>query len=51
VQMIADGAIRDLLEAREVVRRSATPERFEPSNRDAWDDAYGRFRALADMTR
>ncbi len=47
VQMIAHGTISTLAEAREIVRRSTPVERFEPTNHDAWNDAYGRFLQLS----
>lgn len=43
VQMIAHGTISSLADAREIVRRSTSVERFEPTERAAWDEAYGRF--------
>ncbi len=46
VQMIAHGTIGSLAEAREIVRRSTPVERFEPTDRAAWDDAYGRFQQI-----
>jgi rhamnulokinase len=51
VQMIAHGTISSLTEAREIVRRSAPTERFEPTNHDAWNDAYGRFLQLANVAK
>ena len=43
VQLIALGAIKDVAQAREVVSRSVATETYEPKNRAAWDEAYGRF--------
>jgi rhamnulokinase len=46
VQAIGLGELGSLAEAREVVRRSFAPTLYEPEERGAWDDAYGRFEAL-----
>ncbi len=43
VQAIAMGEIRDLAEAREVVRRSFEIKCYEPQGTDAFDAAYERF--------
>ena len=46
VQAMADGNIANLDEGREVVRRSAVLERYEPrATRDRWDEAAARFEA------
>lgn len=47
VQMHATGALGGLAEMREVVRRSVVVERYEPRDRSAWEEAYGRFREIA----
>jgi rhamnulokinase len=46
VQLIALGEIMDLAEARAVVSRSVTTATYEPKDRAAWDEAYGRFQAF-----
>jgi len=47
VQAISTGAIKDLTEAREVVRRSFDVEEYQPQGDKAmWDDAYDRFLKL-----
>ena len=47
VQMISTGAIKDLSEAREVVRNSFEVKCYEPKTDKAlWDDAYARFKKL-----
>ena len=47
VQMISAGAIKDLSEAREVVRNSFEVKCYEPKTDKAlWDDAYARFKKL-----
>jgi rhamnulokinase len=42
-QAMALGELGSLDEARDVVRRSFAPVLYEPHDRDAWDEAYGRF--------
>jgi rhamnulokinase len=49
VQWIAHGAFADIWEARRVIRESFPVEVYEPINRDAWEDAYGRFRTAAGL--
>lgn len=50
VQMISSGVIKDLAEARQVVRNSFELKTFLPSaNRDHWEDAYLRMKALTDQ--
>ena len=45
--MISAGAIKDLAEAREVVRNSFEVKCYEPKTDKAlWDDAYARFKKL-----
>ena len=51
VQAMALGELGSLAEAREVVRASFPPVELEPRDRAAWDEAYGRFRALVGGTR
>ncbi|MGB9605441.1 MAG: rhamnulokinase, partial [Bryobacteraceae bacterium] len=46
VQAIGAGLLRDLGEARELIRRSFPPVRFEPNPQADWDAAYQRFCAL-----
>jgi rhamnulokinase len=43
VQLIARGELRDLAQAREVVRANYPPTRYAPQERAQWDEAYGRF--------
>jgi len=47
VQAIGLGELGSLAEAREVIRNSFAPAVYEPAERNAWDEAYGRFRELA----
>jgi len=49
VQWIAHGAFADIWEARRVIRESFPVEVYEPNNREAWEDAYGRFRTAAGL--
>lgn len=47
VQAISCSEIKDLAEAREVVRNSFEVKSYEPhGDKDMWDDAYGRFKKL-----
>ncbi len=43
MQLKARGAIENLSEGRQIVRRSFALKRYEPEERTAWEDAYGRF--------
>ncbi len=43
MQAVALGEIKDVVEARQVVRRSVKPAVYEPRHTQAWDDAYGRL--------
>jgi rhamnulokinase len=47
VQAMALGELGSLDEAREVVRASFAPTLYEPSGRDEWDEAFGRFQEVA----
>ena len=52
LQAIALGEIKDLNEAREVVRRSVQTTVYEPKRTAAWDEAYARMLAyMEEMTR
>ncbi|MCZ6632634.1 MAG: FGGY-family carbohydrate kinase, partial [bacterium] len=46
LQAMAKGQIGSLSEAREVVRNSTEIITYEPEDRDAWDEAFGRFQNL-----
>jgi rhamnulokinase len=46
VQLIALGELRDLAEARAVVRASLPPTHYQQSQTDAWDAAYERFKQV-----
>lgn len=43
VQAIALGEIKDIHEAREVVKRSFSVEEYLPQDSQEWDDAYNRY--------
>lgn len=43
VQLMALGEIRDLAQARQVVRDSTEVITYEPKDTDAWEEAYHRF--------
>jgi len=45
-QAIAVGEIKDLAEARQVVRLSASTETYAPQHPGDWEKAYGRFQKL-----
>jgi rhamnulokinase len=49
VQWIAQGVFSDIWEARKVVRESFPVKVYEPANREAWEEAYGRFRQIAGL--
>ncbi len=46
VQLIARGELRDLAEARQVVRTSYPPQQYEPERSGDWEMAYERFRKI-----
>ena len=46
VQARAAGDVSSLSEIRDVVRASETIGEYEPQNRAAWEDAWGRFQGL-----
>lgn len=43
LQAIALGEIKDVMQGREIVRRSIQPRVYEPHHTQAWEDAYGRL--------
>jgi rhamnulokinase len=48
VQAMGLGELESLADSREVVRASFVPVLYEPEEGDAWDDAYERFRGVAE---
>jgi len=49
VQWMAQGAFRDIWEARRAVRDSIAIDVYDPTDASAWEDAYGRFVPLAGL--
>jgi rhamnulokinase len=49
VQWIAQGEFANIREARAVIRESFPVTIYEPTEREAWEEAYGRFRAIAGL--
>ena len=45
-QAMAVGDVRNLAEARQVVRQSFTTDEYKPQDSAAWDEAYRRYRGL-----
>lgn len=45
-QAIAAGEIKNVAEAREVIRNSFDIDYYEPKNTEAWDEGYERFKKL-----
>lgn len=43
IQLLATGEIKDLKEAREIIRKSQPIKRYEPEDTMAWEDAYAKF--------
>jgi len=48
MQCIAEGEIKDIWEARRIIRSSFEIKEYEPDKASAaqWDEAYGRFLSL-----
>lgn len=46
VQLIAKNEIKDLEEAREVIRNSSNISHYTPEDSDLWDSAYSRFKEV-----
>lgn len=49
IQFIAKGKIKDITEARAIIRNSVKPEIFEPQDTDTWNEAYERFKAVKEQ--
>ena len=43
MQTIAAGEIKDITEAREIIRDSFDVKVYEAKHTDAWDEAYNRY--------
>lgn len=46
VQFIALGKLKDLSEARAVIRNSFPVKTYEPEDREAWAEAYAKFKEI-----
>ncbi len=51
VQAIANGEIKDVKEAREVIANSFPIDYFEPHDTDMWDEGYEKFTKIVEMTK
>ena len=51
LQAIALGELRDIAEARDVVRRSVEPSVYEPKHTQAWEVAYKRLLSYMEMNK
>ena len=49
IQAVALGAIKDIAEAREIVRQSVEPVVYEPNHTQDWEDAYARLLGYMEM--
>jgi rhamnulokinase len=49
VQWIAGGHFRDIAEARRTIRDSVALKTYEPLDKTAWEEAYGRFRRVTGL--
>ncbi len=49
VQLMALGKVRDLTEARQIVKNSFPVKTYEPEDADAWNKAYEDFKKIAKM--
>ncbi|WP_159881457.1 rhamnulokinase [Paenibacillus puerhi] len=49
VQWIAQGVFSDIWEARRAIRDSFPVKTYEPQDSAAWQDAYGRFKAITGL--
>ena len=47
VQAIADGQLKSVTEGRQLISSSFPVSAYDPAPGDRWEDAYGRFQALA----
>lgn len=46
LQLVATGAIKDLMEVRNIIKISPDISQYEPQEHAAWDEAYSRFLAI-----
>jgi rhamnulokinase len=47
MQAVAAGDVKNIAEAREVIRHSFAVDEYAPQNTAAWDEAFGRFGRIA----
>ena len=48
MQVVADGRVADIRQAREVIRRSFEVIEYAPQQSDRWDEAYSRYAKIVD---
>ena len=46
LQLMASGDIKSLAEAREIIKKSQDIKVYEPQDKEAWDEAYERFKKI-----
>ena len=46
LQLMASGDIKSIEEAREIIKRSQDIKIYEPQDKEAWDEAYERFKKI-----
>ncbi len=46
IQMMASGAIKDIAEARQIIKRSTEPKTYYPTDTSAWQDAYQQYLSI-----
>ncbi|MDD2441921.1 MAG: FGGY-family carbohydrate kinase, partial [Eubacteriales bacterium] len=46
VQLLAQGVLKNLAEARQVIARSFALKKYQPEDQAAWQDALKRYRAI-----
>ncbi len=51
VQAIANGEIKDIKQAREVIANSFEISYFEPQETEMWDEGYDKFNKIVEMTK
>ena len=43
LQAKASGLVKDIWEMRQIIANSLELKKFEPKNKEAWDEAYEKF--------
>ncbi len=46
IQMMASGAIKDITEARQIIKRSTEPKTYYPTDQTAWQNAYQQYLSI-----